>query len=386
MQENKEPTISVSLSWEDTTIQRYNGSFHRGVEKWGIDNCYPFFLQDLMASATHFSILKTKVNLTEGDGFIYESQSRILTELIVKNILNRTAWDYWMYGGFALKLHFSRDGKQINHVDHIDFSKLRVDCDNQVCYYKKDWLKYTCELLQYPIFNGFIDAKQFPEQILYFSTYTPGQHCYPRPDYFGAIDYILIDNKLGTYHLSNVTKGFFPSVIISLPNMPSTPEAKAELKKNFMNFYQGENNAGNVFFLANDGLGDRKVEVMTFDASKNVDLFNSLNEITQQKIISAHGLTSRLLAGFETPGSLGNNNELVNASELFYSTKIVPSQNDIIKQIQLLLFYNGDSTDISIAKNNPIQFTFSEAALLQILTEDELRALAGYEPKIKPII
>ena len=62
-------------------------------------------------------------------------------------------------------------------------------------------------------------------------------------------------------------------------------------------------------------------EFEKFEASTTVDLFNALNTIATQKIVSSHRLSSPVLVGQAGSGTLsGNAGEISVAAELFYNT------------------------------------------------------------------
>ena len=77
-----------------------------------------------------------------------------------------------------------------------------------------------------------------------------------------------------------------------------------------------------------------------------------------------------------------NTDEIYTAYTLFYNTVIKPIQDKVIGVLNEMLKYahkwNGGL--LKPTSNNPIDFTFSESTLLQIMTKDELRARIGLPP------
>ena len=383
--ENKILSVSLSKTHYDFNYNGIQTAYGREMIYWGCDNLFPYHLQELMQSSIHYAILKTKVDMIVGEGFIYESESNILNKFITKDILQKLAWDLVLYGGYALKINYSVDRTIISNVSHIDFSHCRVNADITKVWYK-DFLNSTSgkpEIL--PVW-GEAEPELYPVQVLYYTVYTPGSIVYPRADYFGCLNYIQIDQALGEFHLNNVENGFFPSAIISMNNQAVRQDQVEEFNDSLNKFATGGKNAGKVFTIVLNG--EKTVQVDSFEASHNVDLFNSLNEITQQKIISGHRLPSPVLAGISGSGGLGGNaNEISVSNEMFGNTVIIPFQNQILFSVKKIMKFNKDETDsLTIGTSRPIQYILSESALMQILTEDELRALIGYEPKNNQLV
>jgi len=72
----------------------------------------------------------------------------------------------------------------------------------------------------------------------------------------------------------------------------------------------------------------------------NDGYYETVNEMSMQKILTAHRITSPLLLGIQQPGSLGNRNEMIDAMLLFQYNVIAPLQQDILRCFETLLQVN----------------------------------------------
>jgi len=85
-----------------------------------------------------------------------------------------------------------------------------------------------------------------------------------------------------------------------------------------------------------------KPVVTSYTASNNADLYNNVDEIIFQKIISAHRLTSPTLAGLSGSGNLsGNANEIINSYVLYNHTVIHQLRRKILDTLSIFTINNG---------------------------------------------
>jgi hypothetical protein len=90
-----------------------------------------------------------------------------------------------------------------------------------------------------------------------------------------------------------------------------------------------------------------------------------------------------MLFGVKTEGQLGGRNELVEGYELFKATYV----NDRVRKVERMINYLGSFNGVEgmeLIPVEPITERLSEQALLQIMTQDELREKAGLQPLEKP--
>jgi hypothetical protein len=66
-----------------------------------------------------------------------------------------------------------------------------------------------------------------------------------------------------------------------------------------------------------------------------------INTKTQQKMLSAHGVTSPTLVGIPPAGGLGNSSDLAKLSDLFQANIISHDQNKITEMMNQIMRING---------------------------------------------
>ena len=215
-------------------------------------------------------------------------------------------------------------------------------------------------------------------QILYLFNESIGGNAYCVPPAYSGIEDIITDHELASYDLENLQNGFMPSAILTvIGNADDTVKdangktAKDRLKANLQSFTA-------------KGEGRSKLLVMsatTKEAIPNLQqldvgqLLNGLDSITERigrKVCRLFDVPP-VLAGFEDASILGSNQTFKNA--LLVLQHSVKKDQDLIKEALSSIY---KTMDFSISNLQLIDFIPSE--VMAKLTDDELRAIAGYAP------
>lgn len=339
---------------------------------WGGDNNFPNFIIELAnKSSMNRRAILAKADAVSGKGFTTgnEATEYILNKANPKEswdeVLDKVALDYVMFGGYALNIIWSRDGKSVSEVYHIDFSKIRsgkLNDEDEVeeYYYCFDWKstrKYTP--IAYPAFSAeraVIASEENTNnlsQILYYKNYSPDQIFYPLPEYVGALNDIQLDISISTFHVSNLANGLTPSLWVHFPTGDPGPEGRFQLYEEISDAYSGAENGGRFFLTFSDGQ-DNKPEITPLSLS-NDGYYLQLEERVSSRILSGHGISSPLLLGLRVGSSgLGSNSdEILTAWKHFQFTVIRPMQKTILKTFKNLMFYKGyPEINLSIKEEN----------------------------------
>lgn len=142
--------------------------------------------------------------------------------------------------------------------------------------------------------------------------------------------------------------------------MPSDPSAEEKdvFQRSLTGTFSGADNTNNILVLWNQSI-DNQMKIEKFEATNNADLYNNVNDIIFQKIITAHRLTSPVLAGISGSGNLsGNANEIINAYILFNYTVI---QNYRIKVLNVINEF--------VRKNYGNELIIKELPIVQMIKE-----------------
>ena len=188
-----------------------------------------------------------------------------------------------------------------------------------------------------PIFNPEKKLEE-PNQIYVFRTYRPGQEYYPLPTYNAALKVIELDVSIDTFHVSNIKNGLAPSLAITTYTNGSSDDIKA-IEQGLRANYGGPENAGSMIYMdvADPSL---KPDITPIPTNQTDTYYTTINDLTVQKILTAHRITSPMMLGIKTEGQLGGRDEVIDAFLLWGNTVITPLQQDVLKGLETLLQVN----------------------------------------------
>jgi len=362
-------------------------------------NLYPTYLVDLYNnSATHAAIVNATAAMIAGEELLVDNKEDLSKYVDIKKffaninsketaheVFTKAAFDLKLQGGFALNIIWSKDRTRIAEIYHLPVEQLRVgvpDENNRVqdYYISADWSQYRKKEYaprRVAAFNA--NDRREASQILYTGLYSPAMEVYHTPDYVASTNWIEIDSLTADYHLNNIANGFSGSYFINFANGIPTKEERERIERQITKKFTGANNAGK-FVLTFTEDGQEKPEIIPIQVSNADKQYTVLNELCIQNIMIGHRVTSPMLLGVKTEGQLGGRNELTQAYELYMNTVIKPYQNVILKTFKLLLAINDIVIPFSIQNVSPINSLFGSDVLKDVLTQDEIREQAGYEP------
>jgi len=366
---------------------------------YGFANEYPYYLLDnYRRSSKHNAIVNGKVNYIMGGGWqagedlTVEQQARFIkffdgmssTEDL-NDITEKLVLDLELFNGFAVAVTWSKLGT-IAKMEHVPFEKIRVDKEDKM-FQVADW--YNDDMMQ--LFPKVGDIEKIPafdtenrigKQLFYYRVYAAGVKHYPLPEYIGGNAWIEADVQVANFHNNNLRNNFWGGYLINFNNGIPTPEEQGDIERQIKRKFSGTDNAGRFVVTFNDEAANAPtLEPLTpSDMDKQ---FEVLNKSIQQEIFIAHRVTNPMLFGVKTEGQLGGRNELVEGYELFKATYV----NDRVRKVERMINYLGSFNGVEgmeLIPVEPITERLSEQALLQIMTQDELREKAGLQPLEKP--
>ncbi|SHJ66047.1 Phage portal protein [Bacteroides stercorirosoris] len=357
MEEKKEvQTYAViNLSAADDSPAYPKLSLNRaGWVAFGTKNLFP---QDIInynsKSPVNASIIESTVTYICGKG-VRDSQPNAKKYVGVPNaneswddLIEKVAKDYKTFGGFYWQVIVNKGSTTVS-LFHQDFSQVRIgeitETGKPVTFrISKDWTKTSGKNkpLELPVWPGSVSkAKKGVAYLFYHWDYTPGLNFYCVPGYYPAIEYIKADGTLGQFYNNSIDNGFTPSVVINMPSNPSE-EKKAAFQKQMEDAFAGAKGASSIVILW--GESDAvKPGITPFNASANADIYNNVEGIVFQKIISAHRLSSPTLAGVSGSGNLsGNAAEIIDAYVLYNYTVIEKLRRKILDKLNVFTKING---------------------------------------------
>ena len=362
---------------------------------YGVENDYPNYLLNLYRrSAKHNAIVNGKVGYIVGKGWTAENETPQTAAFIdsptfpnaydsMNDLTQKLTLDMEIYNGFACEVTWSRGGG-IAEICHVDFHRVRADKDEKM-FFVHDWydeygVRQFPQLNQIEQIPAFDPENRIGKQLFYYRVYSAGVKVYPLPEYLGGTAYIELDVEIANFHVNNIKNNFWGSYLINFPNGIPTPEESDAIERQMKMKFGGTDNAGRFLVNFSDS-PETKPELTPLTPSDLDKQFDILNKTVQQEIFVAHRVTSPMLFGVKTEGQLGGRSEMIESYEIFKATYIEDRVQRIERGINYLASFNG-VVGLKLQPTEPISEQLTEAALLQILSRDELREKAGYEPDL----
>ena len=350
-------------------IEKENKKDH--IINWGNDNFYPYFLNFLYQnSAIQSGIINSKVHYTTSGGLNYVGDDLVEFQKFFNNgnsdydlneIAEQMSKDLELSNMFCLRGVWSLDKSRVDKLEVVDFEKIRYRLDDNFISVSNDWsdLKDNTIKILKPFDAGDREDREF--YLIYqdkgkqtIEGRKVNKSVYPQPPYSGGLTSILTDIKINKYQLSEITNGFSTGTILNLNSgAPSNEKEKRDLERDIQDQSTGEENAGGVLVLYNLGK-ENESSVVNLSGNDLKDRYIALSQDNRNNIILAHSITTPILFGIKTEGSLGN------ATELEIGYKIMKSNYFKYKQRAILSAFNEIAK-----KGNGLtgQITFNEVEL-----------------------
>jgi hypothetical protein len=361
MSHNESNIVSLKLS-EYVAKSDAEKVDRKGWVNYGDANDFPQYLRDLShESPVHGSLVVAIGDMIAGRGIQSEQYQEELDALNVDTLTYACAKDLKLFGGFFIEVIWSNDRTVISKLNPIPFEECRIaisqEDESEIgIFHSYDWgnirkKKNTPEFI--PKYN-YLTRTEEPRQIYWCFTYT-GSDSYPRPDYWSAINYIELDKQISIFHINQISNGLFPSTIINFYNGQATPEQKQQMMMDWENKMSGARNAGKVVMFFNER-DQPKTEITPFPVNDADKQYQLMDTTAQQKIITAHRVTTPLLFGIRDTGTgFGSNkDEMATGLEIFNKQVIEPYQAMINKSIEELLSNQLPGVTFEIVPNTPL--------------------------------
>ena len=365
----------IVLNFDTAQKPKFAEKKSAGYVQFGENNDYPNYLLDLYAeSPKHGGIVKNKCTYIFGKGF--EDEGRANGSETWNDILRKITKDDELYRGFYLQVIWNRE-KKVKDIYHLEFHKVRVSKDLSTFYVKNNWKDAREKAREYPAFN---QANPVGSQIFYYKEYNPLSDIYPLPYYYQGLNMIESDIQVSRHLLGNAKQGFSGAKLINLNNGdPINEEHKGEVERGLLEKFTGSE--GRRVVIMFNKSKENEANIVDLGASMlTKEDFTNVNNLIQTEILSCHGITSPVLFGISTPGSLGQRNELRDAFEIFSKTYVNERQQVLESICTDFRNLQGEIGEFTIQPIEPLKFEFGEQIISQNLTKDEIREVMGKEP------
>ena len=240
------------------------------------------------------------------------------------------------------------------------------------------------DLPLYPVFEK-IDGIE--RSIVHLKFYEPTMQYWGIPDWVSAKIWAELEYRIPKFNQSKFENGFTPSAIISLFGSTDSEEAQ-EVVNALKNCFTGTGNNSKMFVQAlRDETSKADVQILN---SQEKGEFMELQAMAAQSIVTAHRWKASL-AGIQTAGSLGSNQQIRSEFDVVFTDVIRNVQrkvlnkflNPALQDAGEWLGYDWTNLSLDISKAYPVSFA-GDIEVTQVLTQDELRKELGFAPLDNP--
>ena len=395
--------ISVDLSTSTAPIvQEVRGKdyIEYGDANGEWRNLYPQFLIDLYySSSITAAIVNATAEMIAGEDIVIsneddrDEEARVKLQNFMNNangnetlheVLKKVAFDFKLQGAFALNIVWSKDRTQIAEIYHIPVEKIRCERPDEfgktrAFYVSGDWANTrTNKPYRVPAFN--VNDRTSANQILYTGLYSPNMNSYYTADYISCNNWSLIDSKVSEFHLNNISNGFTGSFMISFANGIPTAEERRQIEQSLEAKFTSEKNAGKFVLTFSDDK-TRVPEITSISPSDLDKQYIALQELLTSNILAGHRVTSKTLMGLDsTNGFSSNADELLNASNFYLNTVVMPFQGQILKVLHKIFQVNNMDMPVQFVQLKPITIQFDSKTVREVMTTSEIRESLGLVP------
>jgi hypothetical protein len=342
------------------------------------NNYYQFLIDRYIHSATHNAVINNICRLILGKGISAldankkpNEYAQMLT-LFAEEDLERIIKDLYLLGSASIQVHYDKAHKTIVKAYHIEERLLRPEKCNkdgeiEAYYYSDNWEDVRkFEPKRIPSFG--YSSKEV--EILRIMPYSVGMKYFAYPDYVGALDYTVLEEKQSEYLINEVSNSFSPTTIINFNNGTPTEEQIQQIERNVQNQLTGS--TGKKVIVSFNKNQDEKTTIDSVPLNDAPEHYQYLSEECRSKILVGHNVTSPLLFGISsTNGFSSNADELKNSAILFDNMVIRPKQQLIVNALNKILSFNGISLKLFFRTLQPLEFTDLENAQSEEQVQEE---------------
>jgi hypothetical protein len=340
-----------------------------GFIKWGKKNDYPYFLVDLYnGSAWHQGIIKNKTHYIAGGGLevVSGELARFIanpySDFNMNEIVEQLAFDYELFGAFAVKGTWNREGTRVAVWEYLPIDMIRISSDERMYYLSDDWTvqQQSPEKTNLRVLPALDEQNKVGSFVLYYKDPAKKgrkEHgVYPKPPYQGGITSIQTDCDISKFHMYELQNGFKSGTMITfMDGFPETQEEAESFKNQIKNPASAIENSGDIIItFAPSADQAPKVDNLTGnDLDKRYDM---LEDSVQQNILVAHSVVAPSLFGVAPEGSF-NAAESADLFEIFKKTYVETRQKRIEWILNYMVKLSGETGVIKLKDVTPIGTT-----------------------------
>ena len=350
-------------------------------------------------SSTHSSIINQKITFALGKQFLFKVDGEEKTFEDLDNGFQEWYMEVNPEGDTLrdvfkeLMQSFVITGNCYPHVKKVgdytalyceDATTVRKSKDKKRAYISNFWrdiLNSNAPTSQYPINSKltFYDGSQKSEYLLHIMRKYPEFNYYGLPDYVGALNWIDIEYRIPKYNIDKFDNGFFPSVLMQMfGEVPDGMNAQEYVNK-IKDTYVGEGKNDKILIELLDS--PEQAAVIQQLENEREGEFLTLSNLSEKAIIVAHRITPGI-AGLETAGKLGSNQQVKDEYDKFMNSVVIPDyQEPLLRAVNRIIKRDTkwNNIEISILNVAPVGNSGS-LDINAVTTINEGRSMLGLKP------
>lgn len=334
-----------------------------GWIKFGSRNNWPNILLDLYnQSPTHHAAINFEVQCIVGGGVDYDAMKLDGTQIFPNyqysydQLVRNLALDYCLYGAYAIEIIRNKGGQDFSFY-HIPYEKIRCspyDEDGVITSYwiSNDW---TALGQNPPIELEAIEMRDESEikmgkpYLYVFKNYDPTMSYYQNPSYIAGLKAIQSEVEYLNFDLRTTVNSFVPSGMLVLNEVETDTQRQAVID-NITRMFQGSENSNSLMISFRNSVDETKPEFIPFTANQgNVNLYDSANQRTVNRILCAHNIPSASLCGLPDVGNSGfasDSQKLETAYQLYQKLTGNYNRQNVIRALNDMFKLNGIDVEI----------------------------------------
>lgn len=380
---------------ENAPITRYNAQYN--IIQYGARNLYPYDLISLYnTSVTMKSCIDFMATALAGEGINWEEMNENEKNIQTPNY--HTSWfsfikslcfDMSLYSAFAFQVIKNRDNKTYSFF-HQPIETIRLEQMDEEgvinnAYLCSDWSEPQKNgVVKIPMF-GFQSEKEIPmgvPHLFYYAQYNPVNKYYGLPIYASALNCIQAEAKFQIQNLRQIVNGFTPSGALTVPSC-ETDQERNEIIKNITDMFTGELNSNNIVITFRDNIEQKPIEWTPFTQSTtNVNIYADATERTQNWIIGAFKIPSKMLIGYPSDNNgFSDSGSLMESAFALYNVNVANSiRREILDVINNTFKLNGVELEIKL---KPLRYKVDDTQEEKIDTNDKAQGNPQTEEEVE---
>ena len=328
----------------------------KGYVTNGVHNSYFKYVNDrYIGSPTNSAIINGYISWIYGKGLACRDQAQKtnqyarLYSILKKKDIKRVVSDYETQGMAYLQIIRNRD-KSISSIEHIAVDKIAPEIANEdniieAYYYSHDFKDNKIEPTRIKAFG--VGNSYDAIEIYCIRPYQLGMDYFALPSYQSCLQYADLEEQISNYSINHMRNGLSTGYIINIPDSYNLDdEAKSEIEKKIKRKLTGSSRAGT--FMINFANGENsEISVTNLEVNDAHKQWESLNEISQSKILTAHEVVSPMLFGVkDSSGFSSNADELAESERQTIERVVQPKQDSITDAFEEILQTDDITLDL----------------------------------------